>query len=198
MPACAIAAVVLAAGEGRRMGGPKALLPIGEHDFLDHVCRLYLARRSRPSLGVASGPRPTACAARRVAGRCRRRRERGAGADGMLSLGLPWPRRGRGARRRSRAAAPRRPPARRSRRLSSPSAPRCARAPRSRSRASTDAAATRAASRRPSSPSCGRLHRTGERARCSAADPGRITYVTGGPGSVQGIDTPEDYRLRIG
>jgi molybdenum cofactor cytidylyltransferase len=43
-----IVAIVLAAGEGRRMGGPKALLPIGEGTFLSHACRLL----ARP--GVAS------------------------------------------------------------------------------------------------------------------------------------------------
>ena len=35
-----IVAVVLAAGEGRRIGGPKALLPIGGDSFLAHACRL--------------------------------------------------------------------------------------------------------------------------------------------------------------
>jgi len=35
--------VVLAAGEGRRMGGPKALLPIGDTSFVAHACGL-LAR----------------------------------------------------------------------------------------------------------------------------------------------------------
>jgi molybdenum cofactor cytidylyltransferase len=40
-------AVVLAAGEGRRMGGPKALLRLGDRSFLAHVA----ARLSRP--GVA-------------------------------------------------------------------------------------------------------------------------------------------------
>jgi CTP:molybdopterin cytidylyltransferase MocA len=38
-----IVGIVLAAGEGRRMGGPKALLPLGDSSFLDHACRL-LAR----------------------------------------------------------------------------------------------------------------------------------------------------------
>jgi CTP:molybdopterin cytidylyltransferase MocA len=33
-------AIVLAAGEGRRIGGPKALLPIGTTTFLAHVCAL--------------------------------------------------------------------------------------------------------------------------------------------------------------
>jgi CTP:molybdopterin cytidylyltransferase MocA len=43
-----IVAVILAAGEGRRAGGPKALLRIGETTFLGHSARLL----SRP--GVAS------------------------------------------------------------------------------------------------------------------------------------------------
>jgi len=38
-----VIAVVLAAGEGRRMGGPKALLPMGDTSFLARVCNL-LAR----------------------------------------------------------------------------------------------------------------------------------------------------------
>jgi CTP:molybdopterin cytidylyltransferase MocA len=38
-----VLAIVLAAGEGRRMGGPKALLRLGEGTFLAHACRL-LAR----------------------------------------------------------------------------------------------------------------------------------------------------------
>ena len=36
-----IAAIILAAGQGRRMGGPKALLPAGTLSFLAHACRLY-------------------------------------------------------------------------------------------------------------------------------------------------------------
>lgn len=43
-----VVAIVLAAGEGRRMGGPKALLPLGDTTFLAHACRLF----ARP--GVAS------------------------------------------------------------------------------------------------------------------------------------------------
>jgi CTP:molybdopterin cytidylyltransferase MocA len=34
-------AVVLAAGAGHRIGGPKALLPIGATTFLAHVCALF-------------------------------------------------------------------------------------------------------------------------------------------------------------
>jgi nicotine blue oxidoreductase len=37
-----LAAIVLAAGEGRRIGGPKALLPIDDTIFLDRTCRLFL------------------------------------------------------------------------------------------------------------------------------------------------------------
>jgi molybdenum cofactor cytidylyltransferase len=36
-----IAAIVLAAGEGRRLGGPKALAPIGGETFLARVCRSF-------------------------------------------------------------------------------------------------------------------------------------------------------------
>ncbi len=38
MAAVRIAAIVLAAGEGQRIGGPKALLPIGGVSFLAHAC----------------------------------------------------------------------------------------------------------------------------------------------------------------
>jgi CTP:molybdopterin cytidylyltransferase MocA len=38
-----VVAVVLAAGEGRRIGGPKALLPLGGETFLTRTCRI-LAR----------------------------------------------------------------------------------------------------------------------------------------------------------
>jgi len=43
-----IVAIVLAAGEGRRMGGPKALLPIGDESFLAHACRAL----ARPGVGA--------------------------------------------------------------------------------------------------------------------------------------------------
>jgi CTP:molybdopterin cytidylyltransferase MocA len=36
-----VVAIVLAAGEGRRMGGPKALLPLGDGTFLSRACRLF-------------------------------------------------------------------------------------------------------------------------------------------------------------
>jgi CTP:molybdopterin cytidylyltransferase MocA len=41
-------AVVLAAGEGRRIGGPKALLPFGATTFLAHVCALV----ARPGIAA--------------------------------------------------------------------------------------------------------------------------------------------------
>jgi len=43
-----IAAIILAGGEGRRMGGPKALLSAGHESFLARACRLY----ARPGIGV--------------------------------------------------------------------------------------------------------------------------------------------------
>jgi CTP:molybdopterin cytidylyltransferase MocA len=43
-----VVAIVLAAGEGRRMGGPKALVPVGDGTFLSRACRLF----ARP--GIAS------------------------------------------------------------------------------------------------------------------------------------------------
>jgi nicotine blue oxidoreductase len=49
-----IVAVVLAAGEGRRMGGPKALLRIGDTTFLAHACAL-LARPTVASVVVVIG-----------------------------------------------------------------------------------------------------------------------------------------------
>jgi molybdenum cofactor cytidylyltransferase len=42
MDAVRVAAIVLAAGEGRRIGGPKALLPIDGTTFLDHTCRRFV------------------------------------------------------------------------------------------------------------------------------------------------------------
>lgn len=42
------AAIILAAGEGRRMGGPKALLPIDGTTFLAHVSRLF----ARPDIAL--------------------------------------------------------------------------------------------------------------------------------------------------
>jgi len=46
-----ILAIVLAAGEGRRIGGPKALLRLGEETFLERGLRLF----SRPDLAGVVG-----------------------------------------------------------------------------------------------------------------------------------------------
>jgi CTP:molybdopterin cytidylyltransferase MocA len=43
-----VVAVVLAAGEGRRIGGPKALLPLGDSTFLASTCRRF----GRPGVGA--------------------------------------------------------------------------------------------------------------------------------------------------
>lgn len=40
-----VAAIVLAAGESRRMGFPKALLPIDGHTFLEHILGAFAASR---------------------------------------------------------------------------------------------------------------------------------------------------------
>jgi molybdenum cofactor cytidylyltransferase len=45
-----IVALILAGGEGRRMGGPKALLRIGEESFLAHVARAL----ARPAVTVVA------------------------------------------------------------------------------------------------------------------------------------------------
>jgi CTP:molybdopterin cytidylyltransferase MocA len=47
-----VAAVVLAAGEGRRMGGPKALLRIGGESFLARVASLLAAASADPVVVV--------------------------------------------------------------------------------------------------------------------------------------------------
>jgi nicotine blue oxidoreductase len=47
-----ITAVVLAAGEGRRIGRPKALLPLGGTTFLAHVCRLFAGAGARDVVAV--------------------------------------------------------------------------------------------------------------------------------------------------
>jgi CTP:molybdopterin cytidylyltransferase MocA len=47
-----VVAVVLAAGEGRRMGGPKALLTLGGETFLARACRLLAGPRVAPVVAV--------------------------------------------------------------------------------------------------------------------------------------------------
>ncbi len=47
-----IAAIILAAGESRRMGSPKPLLPYGESTFLERVMREFAASRAQPVVVV--------------------------------------------------------------------------------------------------------------------------------------------------
>ena len=47
-----IAAIILAAGESRRMGSPKPLLPYGKSTFLERVMREFAASRSQPVVVV--------------------------------------------------------------------------------------------------------------------------------------------------
>jgi CTP:molybdopterin cytidylyltransferase MocA len=71
-------AVVLAAGEGRRIGGPKALLPFGAATFLAHVCGLF----DRP--GIAAVVAVLGAEADRV------RREGGVGGGVVLHVNERW------------------------------------------------------------------------------------------------------------
>ncbi len=47
-----VAALILAAGESRRMGSPKPLLPFGETTFLGHLLEQFLTSRARPVVVV--------------------------------------------------------------------------------------------------------------------------------------------------
>lgn len=47
-----IAAIILAAGESRRMGSPKPLLPFGERSFLEHLIGEFAASQSSPIMVV--------------------------------------------------------------------------------------------------------------------------------------------------
>jgi CTP:molybdopterin cytidylyltransferase MocA len=47
-----VAAILLAAGEGRRMGLPKALLPLSGGTFLSHLGRLFAASGCAPVVAV--------------------------------------------------------------------------------------------------------------------------------------------------
>jgi CTP:molybdopterin cytidylyltransferase MocA len=50
-----IVAIVLAAGEGRRMGGPKALLPLEGGSFLARACALFSAAGAPPVAVLGAG-----------------------------------------------------------------------------------------------------------------------------------------------
>jgi CTP:molybdopterin cytidylyltransferase MocA len=73
-----VVAIVLAAGEGRRMGGPKALLPIGGETFLARACRELAGP------GVASVVAVLGAEAERV------RREAGAPAAASVVVNDRW------------------------------------------------------------------------------------------------------------
>ncbi len=47
-----VAALILAAGESRRMGSPKPLLPFGETTFLGHLLEQFLTSRANPVVVV--------------------------------------------------------------------------------------------------------------------------------------------------
>ena len=64
-----VVAVVLAAGEGRRMGGPKALTPYHGTSFLAHACRLF----ARPGIAAVIAVIGAEATRVRVGSRCRRR-----------------------------------------------------------------------------------------------------------------------------
>jgi CTP:molybdopterin cytidylyltransferase MocA len=73
-----VVAIVLAAGEGRRMGGPKALLPIGDETFLARACR----RLARPR--VVSVVAVLGAEAERV------RRDAGIPAEASVAVNERW------------------------------------------------------------------------------------------------------------
>lgn len=73
-----VVAIVLAAGEGRRMGGPKALLPLDESTFLSRACHLF----ARP--GIASVVAVLGAEAERV------RRAAGVPAEATVAVNDRW------------------------------------------------------------------------------------------------------------
>jgi CTP:molybdopterin cytidylyltransferase MocA len=190
-----VVAVVLAAGEGRRMGGPKALLRFGRATFLAHACRL-LARPRVESVVAVLGAE-----AERV------RREAGLPAgvtvvvneswrDGMLSS--VW--RGLDAAEAAAADAVLLHPV---------DHPLVAAATVDRVVEALASGASIAAptleGRRGHPGGFGRSVfeelRTAPRdegARAVLAiDPGRVVHVPGDPGCVAGIDTPADYERAL-
>ena len=187
-----IVAIVLAAGQGRRMGGPKALLPRGGESFLAHACRLY----ARP--GIDHVVAVLGAEADRV------RREAGippgaevvvnhSWAEGMLSS--VW--RGLDVAESHSADAVLLHP------VDHPLVEPAAIDRVVEALASSAVIAVPTWDGRRGHP--GGFHRSvfaalrsapperGARA-VLAADPGRVVHVRGGPGCVTGIDTPEDYQ----
>jgi len=190
-----VVAIVLAAGEGRRMGGPKALLPLGDGTFLSRACDLF-ARAGVASVVVVLGAEAERVraqagipAAATVAVNDRWRdgmltsvwagldAAEGQGADAVLLHPVDHPLvdpatidRVLGALRSAAAIAVPTWGGRRG---------------HPGGFQSTVFAALRAAS-----------PDRGARA-VLAEDPGRVVHVTGDPGCVTGIDTPEDYRRAL-
>jgi len=190
-----VLAIVLAAGEGRRMGGPKALLRLGETTFLAHACRLL----ARP--GVTSVVAVLGAEAERV------RAEAGLPADvtvvvnerwreGMLSSAVC----GLDAAEAGAAEAVLLHP------VDHPLVQPATVDRVVQALASSAAIAVPAWDGRRGHP--GGFHRSvfaelraappdrGARA-VLAADPGRVVHVPGDPGCVAGIDTPADYERAL-
>jgi CTP:molybdopterin cytidylyltransferase MocA len=191
-----VVAVVLAAGAGRRIGGPKALLPIGGTTFLAHVARGLL----RP--GVAAVVAVVGHGARRIKG------EAGVPADvalvdnprpddGMLGsvlLGLDAAEaRGADAVLLHPVDHPFTSPATTDAVLAALASGAVIAVPSYGGRRGHPGGFARASwpALRAAPPARG--------ARTVLADhPGWLVHVPGDEGCVAGIDTPEDYQRRIG
>jgi molybdenum cofactor cytidylyltransferase len=186
-----VVAIVLAAGEGRRMGGPKALLPLGDATFLAHACLLF----ARP--GVASVVAVLGAEAERVRVEAGLPEEATAVVndrwrEGMLSS--VW--RGLDAAEAEAADAvllhpvdhPLVQPATIDRVIQALSSSAAIAVPTWEGRRGHPGGFHRSvfAELRAAPPD------RGARA-VLAADPGRVVHVAGDPGCVAGIDTPGDY-----
>ena len=196
MPIVRIAAIILAAGEGRRIGGPKALLPLGGRTFLGHLCELY----SRPA--VATVVAVIGAEAARVAARAGvpsgvQLVRNDAWREGMLSS--VW--RGLDAAEAAGAQAVLLQP------VDHPLVDAATVDTVCEALSSGSVIAVPSFAGRRGHPGgfaaavFGELRNAlpDQGARVVlAADPARITYVEGNPGSVQGIDTPDDYRRLVG
>jgi nicotine blue oxidoreductase len=190
-----VLAIVLAAGEGRRIGGPKALLRLGETTFLAHACRLL----ARP--GVASVIAVLGAEAERV------RAEAGLPAEVEVVVNAGWPEgmlssvwRGLDAAEAEAADAVLLHP------VDHPLVQPATVDAVVRALAATAAIAVPTWDGRRGHP--GGFHRSvfGELRRAPpdrgaravlAADPGRVVHVPGDPGCVAGIDTPADYERAL-
>jgi CTP:molybdopterin cytidylyltransferase MocA len=190
-----VVAIVLAAGEGRRMGGPKALLRLGQTTFLAHAGRLF----ARP--GVASVVAVLGAEAERVRAQAALPSEvtvvvNEAWREGMLSS--VW--RGLDAAESEAADAvllhpvdhPLVQPATIDRVVQALLSSAAIAVPTWEGRRGHPGGFHRAvfAELRSAPPD------RGARA-VLAAEPGRVVHVVGDPGCVAGIDTPEDYERAL-